>query len=1775
MNKIHKTVWNASAGQWVVAPENAKTHGKSGSTLKAVCVLAFLAVPFTLAHAGVTDASGSSVSECNSENECNFSGTTISKALVEGAGSSGMGFLHVKNVTIDGNQASLPSPWPSLISLGGNNGPEPNSVGKENYGNLTLTVDSDVTVNKTNINQYDFSALYARSDTVGAIVTINSGANINLNRPGADGRRTEGILLETFGKTDANGVASSAVLNLTSGSNITVKSNNGYGAGVKVNGYGSALVNAHEGTSITTIGNNVSGMDVSSGYDSTGGKIDIFNMGSISTGGNNAHGILSKQVADNGTIVIDNRGSISTVGNEAHGIMSQVGANGTINIANSGTITTQGNEADAIHAVSAGAGDISVVNTANITTSGNNGKAIYASNGGRLNLGHGKVTVIDNGIGTTISSPERVILAEGNSAEVQSSSAIHINQTGGGTKATVGLDARATSSAEGEGYAKVTYNGAGVDMQSNGGNMIGIRATNYYLENAPISTGSSLVDASGNINLSLNAGGNADFLWGIESINYGAGDATILYHSGTINVTQQDGAAAKLASGLVAWAPKTSSSGNAKVVTDAGTAIHMKGTHDFVGIRAASQGTHADNKTVEVESHSTITTEGTNSFGIYANAYKDADITVHNYGNISTDGESAHAIHALSEKNSNIRVVNTGALQTVQNYATGIRALQKGNSSTNSLVSIDNTGAITTSGQSAHGIQSASALVSNSTSKINNQGSITTSGKWGYGINSVVGSNSTSEIHNQGNITTSGEAAHGILSQVGANITNSTINIINSGNIATQGKGSHALCASIGKGTDNIKTQIFQEGGKITTLGEDSHGVYVNSYITTGQIDVGLKNTTIELAGYNSDGVNLQQRGDDTNNPMPSHNVNVTVETSGGSIDTGSASAPKAAANFGIVVQQWKEAHGNINIINDGTRISTHLGGDGQSRSSSAIAAHFKDTPSTGNIRIANSGKLSTEGEIAYGIDAQHNGQGNISITNIGNISTLGKNAHGIYSTSTSGKTEVANTGAIATSGSNASGISLVSTSGDITLQTTGDITSADGRGIVISTTNGQASATVNGNITTGRVTATNNNHGIDVSSQTGGATVTYDHGTIQVSGQQAGGNTIGIAAWDGDSGNSGNVSTIMLGSNAIVDASRGVGGLQIRSDGQGNIVLDSGAQVHGGNSYGVQMASKGNFTTAYNLLNSGTIDAMNDRAILIDGAITGSTARIDNYGTVTGYISMGAEDSTFNNYSPNSLNLRNYFDSDGDGVRDTKGIAISDFGAGVDVFNNEANGVVRLAAVPGTPAIDAATQALEYIPNGALSITNPGTVHAQLLNLERFNNAGVIDLSQNGQAGDVLVITGGATAGANGGSTYVANGGTLKLDTVINEGGNITKSDVLVLDNAQLGSAPTAIQIVPMPDSSGGLTVGEGIKLVETKGTYEAGTFTLAEPVSFGTYEYRLYTGDTPETANNLYLRNHNTVGKVFFNINGGTYLANQSAAASMFNMNILDRRNSTRVSGDGLGHDNALWTRLNYSSWKTDLLDGQQNADIDTTVFQIGADLFRRDNIVAGLYAGYGHSSIDNDSNTSSSSGSGKVTGYHIGAYASLLTPEDSGPFVDVWGYYAWYDNKLSGTGYNNSETKYDSNGFALSAEAGYAIPLWQQASGTNWIAEPHAQIIYSDIDADDFTDHTGTKFSGNKASGIQTRIGARLYGQLPENRNGVTPFVEVNWLHNAMDNKVDLQGKQLSSDVGENVGEVKIGLQGQITNRVGIWGHLGAQKGSESYKRYEGQVGLSVQW
>ena len=612
---------------------------------------------------------------------------------------------------------------------------------------------------------------------------------------------------------------------------------------------------------------------------------------------------------------------------------------------------------------------------------------------------------------------------------------------------------------------------------------------------------------------------------------------------------------------------------------------------------------------------------------------------------------------------------------------------------------------------------------------------------------------------------------------------------------------------------------------------------------------------------------------------------------------------------------------------------------------------------------------------------------------------------------------------------------------------------------------------------------------------------------------------------------NSGSITT--LGNNAI--------GINLVNDtifGETNVQLYSSSIVQGGlgiNSAGISTSGISNGKLA--LDNYGIILSDNDQAI--KSSSSSNQTVINNYGQIIGYTNFTATagTKTFNNFAGGKLLLQDF--STG-----TKGIVTSDFGANA-TFINQGTIMFSVKNDDGT-ATTGILNNLNLFQNDATSSIKLASDYAYVAS--NFN-------------GNTLTITNGLAG------NYISNGGSLILNTVLDDattGGGIGLSDRLIVDNAQTGSNATQIFIRPVAGSVAGLTVGDGIKVVEVHGTSSNDAFSLAAPVTYGMYEYILGQGSGTNAAS-WFLRSTKK-GQALISPVAGAVASNLYQTGNMFMQNITDRRNAI------VSPDSNVWMRSTYGHQDMDIYQGRQNLSINQNIFQLGTDFGRWHNVQLGAFAGVGHSKIDVQSNQTGTHADTQTEGYHLGVYGSWL-PQNSGLYIDTWVQYAWFNNKLVGNT-QQKEVNYDSSSWAVSAEIGHRIPVFETQQ-LNWFIEPHAQGIYLVSNTDDFTDSNYSHFSDMQADGFKTRLGGRLYG-LGKNQVGISPFLEVNWLGDYTDNRIKINHQDgLNAEKNRNIAEAKLGFQGYFNKNLSAWAHLGGQWGSKNYTGCEAQIGLGYKW
>lgn len=1136
----------------------------------------------------------------------------------------------------------------------------------------------------------------------------------------------------------------------------------------------------------------------------------------------------------------------------------------------------------------------------------------------------------------------------------------------------------------------------------------------------------------------------------------------------------------------------------------------------------------------DVENYGTLVP----AYTVYADNHGSGNILIDAKGQVTNHatvaGSSALRAHAIGAGNVVIQYENDAAPISISTIADSANAIHASSSGGDTTVNVIKANEIQTNGEGAHGILATATgagkvnvFVDDAVININGSNA---SGIYAYGDSDVtIVSNAQINNSAQGLVSSSTDGILGSVAVAGDVTIVATNNITLDGGAASAGE--HGILADHGAGSTG-DNRISYSNGTILTKQDEQRAIESNHYGSDGSIRIENSGTLATL-GNNS---------------------------------TGIATRIGSTAN----------STGSITILNKGD-ISTSGSGMGFF-SSHAIAALTQG----GTITIQNEGVLSLAGNNVDGIStnvAAAGGSGAITILNKANITTSGDQSRAIFAHSEGGDIVIANAADIQASGNSSVGITAdINNGGDVSIANTGRITTSDERGIVGSTVSGNVTITSSNNITTGQSGGAANSHGLEaISMANGKARVEYDNGTVKVVGNTAsGGNSVGITVWDNASNAADVDGYIHLGANGIVDAVQGVGGLFLGVSGTGTVNIDTGAQAHGGarDGYGVKLTGVGSAAN-HTVNNYGTIDAMNDNAIT--GSITGGSALIENYGTVTGYVSFDNGTAvTFNNYSPNSFDIRNFADTDGDGVRDTKGVAFSTFGGAASTFDNKTTGVVRLVPVNGEQYVNTTGQ---YLADGLAhyDTSRSGIVQGQMLNLGQFISSGVIDLSENGLTGDTLVISGSGTAGANGNGQFVSNGGAVKMDTVVNRGGSSTQSDILVVDNATTSSAPTVLTLNTLKGQVG-LSEKEGIKLVEVLGTSDANAFTLGQYVENGPFEYGLFRGSLTNAADqSWYLRNYDENGRPMFRPTVGAYLANQTAATGLFVHTLHDRLGEpqfTHAYKDG--YTPSVWLRIVGNHTDSKAADGLFDQDTDSTLVHLGGELANwtsngDDRWHVGVMGAYGQSKTDSTIQSTGKSSTGKIEGYSLGAYATWYANQNmkapTGLYLDSWMQYSWFDNTVSGGG--DPQESYNSKVMTASLESGYAF-VAHDAPARQWIVEPQAQVVYSNYRADSVTDSRGMRVDNGDADSVMTRLGVRTYSRSTLGDGAFQPFVEANWLYNNAKNTLDFNGYTVKDGTPKNRYEVKVGVQGEITKGLQVWGHFSG-KGGEQYSDYGGTLGV----
>lgn len=446
------------------------------------------------------------------------------------------------------------------------------------------------------------------------------------------------------------------------------------------------------------------------------------------------------------------------------------------------------------------------------------------------------------------------------------------------------------------------------------------------------------------------------------------------------------------------------------------------------------------------------------------------------------------------------------------------------------------------------------------------------------------------------------------------------------------------------------------------------------------------------------------------------------------------------------------------------------------------------------------------------------------------------------------------------------------------------------------------------------------------------------------------------------------------------------------------------------------------------------------------------------------------------------------------------------------DTFAGAINGTGGLTMTGGTQTLSGsnayggATQVtggtLRAGAAGAFSATSAYVVGAGgTLDLNGFSQT----MASLDNAGTVL--TGGvpgATLTVSG--NYVGSGGTLALSTAL--GGDGSATDRMVVQGSTSGASTLRITNA---GGSGAQTVG-GIKVIDVTGASN-GTFALQgnyvingqQAVVGGAYAYTLQkNGISSPTDGDWYLRSslinppataptgplyqpgvplYENYGQVLLGMNQAPSLRQRVGSRYWGGSEAMARAGvSNTQASDGSWTQSAFWGRIEggqLALQPTNTTSSTYKAD--EVKVQTGLDGIALDNgrgrLIVGLTAQYGLTTAD----VSSFFGNGRIRAEGTGVGATATWYGHDGFYVDGQAQTMFYHSDLSSALAGSMTHGNEGFDYTFSAEGGRRI-----AVGNGFWLTPQAQLSYSKVDFDAFTDRFGALVSLSKADSLLGRVG-----------------------------------------------------------------------------------------
>ncbi|WP_010342679.1 autotransporter outer membrane beta-barrel domain-containing protein [Escherichia albertii] len=491
-------------------------------------------------------------------------------------------------------------------------------------------------------------------------------------------------------------------------------------------------------------------------------------------------------------------------------------------------------------------------------------------------------------------------------------------------------------------------------------------------------------------------------------------------------------------------------------------------------------------------------------------------------------------------------------------------------------------------------------------------------------------------------------------------------------------------------------------------------------------------------------------------------------------------------------------------------------------------------------------------------------------------------------------------------------------------------------------------------------------------------------------------------------------------------------------------------------------------------------------------------------------------------------------------------------------------------------------TDAPVMLANSQVTIADKGTLSGSGGVAGNLTNSGTLDL-RAGIPGNVLTV----------GGNYTGNNGILLMNTVLGDDHSVT--DKLVIKGDASGQTRVA---VTNAGGTGAQTLN-GIELIHVDGNAGSAEFIQTGRIAAGAYDYTLGRGQGNNSGSWYLTSGKNTPAPLpepeqkpggydnDLRPEAGSYTANMAAANTMFVTRLHERLGQMQYTDvmTGEKRNTSMWMRHEggHNRWHDG--SGQLKTQGNRYVVQLGGDIAQwgwgeTDRWHLGVMGGYGNEHNRTNSVRTGYRSKGSVNGYSTGLYATWYGNDETrnGAYLDSWIQYSWFDNHVKGDGLPGESWK--SKGLTASLETGYTWKTGEFSSSydslNEWYIQPQAQVIWMGVKADKHRESNGTRVESTGDGNIRTRLGVNTWikghNRMDDGKSReFSPFVEVNWLHNTRDFGTRMNGVTVHQDGARNIGEVKAGVEGQINDRLNLWGNVGVQAGDRGYSDTSAMLGV----